>query len=68
MMTFSGMCVRENQRLNFNKNTRLIKDLQLVCLIATHLQEKEYSNHETKNDANMQNIANNNVWLLPQCL
>jgi len=29
MMTFSGGCVRENQRLNFNKNTRLIMDVTI---------------------------------------
>ena len=29
MMTFSGGCVRENQRLNFTKTTRLVMDVTI---------------------------------------
>ena len=49
MMTFSGGCVRENQCLNFNKNTCFIMDVTIgrVCC-ATLFQAKEYSSHGNK--------------------
>ena len=63
MMTFSGGCVRENQRLNFNKNTRLIMDVTIghVFDMLHIFKRRNIQTMETKNDANTQNITNNNV-------
>ena len=63
-MTFSGGCVRENQRLNFNKNTRLIMDITIGYVFDTRhfFKRRNIQAMETKkNDSNTQNITNNTV-------
>ena len=50
MMTFSGGCVRENQRLNFTKTTRLIMDVTIGHVFDTrhNFKHRNIQTMETK--------------------